>query len=231
MSMTKDREPFFSEYEQLVKQADQAFSNVQEKYRDEVKCAIKCADCCHALFDLSLIEAMYIKEQFDRRTEPEKKALFIERANQADRKIYQIKRKANKYLEAGKDEGQILAEISLERVRCPMLNEDNQCQIYDHRPITCRLYGIPTGIGGHGHTCGMSGFLEGEQYPSANLDVINNKLYDISNRYAKRIGSRYLKLAELIVPLSMAILTEYNDEYLGIGEKKEQDEKKDANQT
>jgi len=230
MTMTKNIEPFFLEYEKLVEQADQAFSSVQEKYRDEVKCAVKCADCCHALFDLSLIEAMYIKEHFERELDAETKALFVDKANQADRKIYQIKRNANRYLEAGKDEGEIMAEISLERVRCPMLNDEDQCQIYDHRPITCRLYGIPTGIGGRGHTCGMSGFVEGKQYPSANLDIINNKLYEISTKYAKSIESGYSKLGELIVPLSMAILTDYNDEYLGIGKKKEQDDKKDANQ-
>ena len=33
---------------------------------------------------------------------------------------------------------------------------------------------------------------------------------------ANDIGSRYPKLAELLVPVSMALLTEYSEEYLGV---------------
>ncbi len=62
------------------------------------------------------------------------------------------------------------------RVRCPMLNDAQMCEIYEFRPLTCKLYGIPTAIGGKGYTCGLSGFEKGEKYPTASLDKIQNRL-------------------------------------------------------
>ena len=110
---------------------------------------------------------------------------------------------------------------SSERVRCPLLNDDNQCDLYDVRPITCRLYGIPTEIGGKAHTCGLSAFEEGKPYPTVKLDEIHKRLYEISFALAHDIKSRFPNLAEMLVPLSMALLTDYSKEYLGVREEDE----------
>jgi Fe-S-cluster containining protein len=163
-----------------------------------------------------LIEAIYINHQFNEMFEGNKKQVIIEKSNRADRKTYMIKRKAYKDKEAGKNEVEILMELAAERVRCPLLNEDDMCDLYEYRPITCRLYGMPTSTGGIGHTCGKSAFVEGKPYPTANLDVIQKKLYEISAELVGHIKTRYVKMADLLVPLSMAILTEYNEEYLGV---------------
>jgi hypothetical protein len=32
----------------------------------------------------------------------------------------------------------------------------------------------------------------------------------------KEMGSRHVKMADVLVPVSMALITDYNDEYLGI---------------
>ena len=78
------------------------------------------------------------------------------------------------------------------------------------------MYGVPTVIGDQAHTCGLSGFKEGESYPTAKLDAIHRRLYEISSDLAQEIKSRYPKLAEMLVPLSMALLTDYTKEYLGV---------------
>jgi Fe-S-cluster containining protein len=150
--------------------------------------------------------------------EGNKKQVIIEKSNRADRKTYMVKRKAYKDKEAGKNEVEILMEIAAERVRCPLLNEDDVCDLYEYRPITCRLYGIPTSTGGIGHTCGKSAFVEGKPYPTANLDIIQKKLYEISAEFVGQIRTRYVKMGDLLVPLSMAILTDYNEDYLGLVE-------------
>jgi Fe-S-cluster containining protein len=114
--------------------------------------------------------------------------------------------------------------MAAQRIRCPLLDNDDKCELYRSRPITCRLYGIPTVIGGQAHTCGLSGFEEGKPYPTVKLDAIQNKLYQISFELAQEIKSRYPKLAEVLVPLSMALLTDYNDEYLGINRSQDEEE-------
>ncbi len=209
-------EPYFEKYRHLVEQVDAAFDKIQTAFDDCVNCKVGCADCCYALFDLSLVEALFIKNEFDANISDDQRAKIIERANNADRKVYRLKRQAHKDQQAGKPENEIFDWLSAQRVRCPLLNENDQCELYDSRPITCRLYGVPTVIGNKAHTCGLSGFKEGESYPTAKLDAIHQKLYDISAELAREIQSRYPKLAEMLVPLSMALLTDYTEAYLGV---------------
>ena len=218
--MDFDFTPYFKKYEALVEKGDEAFERVRQSYADCVKCVEKCADCCHALFDLTLIEALYINHKFNEKIKASQKAELLEKANRADRRVHKIKRQAFRDLQSGKSEDDILAGLARERVRCPLLSEADLCDLYDHRPLTCRFYGIPTAIAGQGHTCGKSDFKEGEQYPTVNLDVINNQLQQISAELIRDLKSRYMKLSDMLVPLSMALLTVYDDEYMGVGEEK-----------
>lgn len=215
--MTIDLKPFFLKYEALLNLADQTFDKMKADYPDCVTCKETCADCCHALFDLSLIEALYINHHFHQTFTGKEKEARIEAANKIDRAIYKIKRSAYKALEAGTDEMEILREMATQRVRCPLLNREQRCDLYRFRPITCRIYGVPTSIGGQSHTCGITGFKEGQAYPTVNIDVLQRKLYELSAELTQTIQSRFSRLAEMLVPLSMALLTEYDDEYLGIG--------------
>jgi Fe-S-cluster containining protein len=215
----------FSKYEVLVNQIDGVFEKVQDKYPDCVKCKLECADCCHALFDLSLIEALYINRKFIENVLEQRKAEIIEDANKIDRKIFQLKRKAFKSIESGeKTEQQVLFEMAAERIRCPLLNKDNHCDLYDFRPITCRLYGIPTSIEGRGHTCGLSGFKEGDSYPTVNLDAIHARLHEFSNEAVMALKSKHVKMGEVLMPLSMALITVFDETYLGIGDDREKTE-------
>ena len=219
-------EPYFRQYEALVRTADELFNKVSQEYPDEVKCKQGCADCCYALFDLTLIEALYIKHNFDKCFEGLEREKRVEIANKIDRELYKLKRKAFKDLEAGKEEADILRDMAEVKVKCPLLNNQNTCDLYAHRPITCRIYGIPTSIAGEGHTCGLSGFLQGVAYPTVKLDIIQNKLFEISAALVASIRSRYSRMGEMLVPLSMALLTEYDEAYLGI--KEEDGEKGDS---
>jgi Fe-S-cluster containining protein len=216
--MNIDFTPFFKQYEEVLAMADKVFERVKSKHSECVKCKTKCSDCCNALFDLYLIEALYINDKFNKKFKEGERERLIEKSNTADRTIYKLKRKAYKDLESGKDENELLSKMAEERIRCPLLNDDDMCNLYDHRPITCRIYGIPISIGGVSRTCGHSAFAKGKQYPTVNLEKIHNKLYEISVELVKEIKSRYVKLADVIVPLSMALLTIYDEEYLGVGD-------------
>jgi Fe-S-cluster containining protein len=216
--MSVDLTSYFRKYEALVAQADGAFDRVKNAHADCVKCEEKCADCCFALFDLTLIEALYIHHKFNEKYQGSEKAEILEKSNRADRRIYKIKREAYKDLQAGKNEGEILAAMALERVRCPLLNEKELCDLYEYRPITCRFYGVPTAIGGAGHTCGKSGFKQGEKYPTVNLDAVHSRLQQISAELLRDIQSKNIKLADLLVPLSSAVILDFDDVFLGIAE-------------
>ncbi|MBW2369793.1 MAG: YkgJ family cysteine cluster protein, partial [Deltaproteobacteria bacterium] len=196
---------------------DHVFERVKSDFPVEVTCKIECSDCCHALFDISLVEALYLNYHFKRVFSDKQQAALRDKANTADRIIYKIKRNARKHLESGQDEDAIVRALSVERIRCPLLNDQSKCDLYDHRPVTCRLYGVPTEIGGLAHTCGKSGFIKGKTYPTVHLDKLNAQLYALADSLVASISSKYDKLAQVVVPVSSAMLTVYNDDYLGTG--------------
>ena len=214
--MDIDFSPFFRKYEEIVAMADSVFERVKKEYPECVTCKLECCDCCYALFDLSLIEGLYINYHFNNKFKGKERDRLIDRSNRADRDVHRIKKKAYKDLKAGEKEDDILMNIAEQRIRCPLLNEQNLCDMYEYRPITCRLYGIPTTIGGKGHTCGKSGFVEGKPYPTVNLDILQNNLYKIAAELVKEIKSRHVKMTDMLVPLSMALLTNYDEEFFGL---------------
>jgi Fe-S-cluster containining protein len=223
--MDIDFTPFFNKYESLVAMAEGVFERVKKEYPDLVKCQIGCCDCCNALFDITLIEAIYLNHHFNKKFKGKARGPLVEKANKTDRKLYKIKRKAHQDSQKGVDENEILSEMALERVRCPLLNDEEMCDLYEFRPITCRVYGVPTSIAGRGHTCGKSGFVEGNKYPTVNIDIVYKHLYDISNELVKAIKSSHTKMGDMLVPVSMAMTTNYDEAYLGLADKEKNDAK------
>ncbi|BBO84009.1 YkgJ family cysteine cluster protein [Desulfosarcina ovata] len=217
----------FKEYESFAKQVDGVWETVRKQFPESVQCKIGCSDCCHALFDITLVEALYINDKFITELPENRKNEILAIANKTDRNIYKLKRKAFKAVEAGeKTEEQVLFEMAAERSRCPLLNLNDRCDLYDYRPLTCRLYGIPTSIGGRGHTCGLSSFSEGQSYPTVNLDKVYSKLYDLSVDIINTLQSSHKEMSKILMPLSMALLTVFDDYYLGL----KSEELKDSNQ-
>ncbi len=214
--MAFDPTPYFRQYEALSQAADQVFEKVKADFPQCVKCERECADCCHALFDLTLIEALYINDRFKARFKDEERQAVLEKANRADRKVHRLKRDAYRELQAGKDESDILVDLAAEKVRCPLLNDQDLCDLYDHRPITGRLYGSPTALGGLGRTCALSGFEGGKAYPTVDIDKIHGRLQEISGELLRDIKSQNIKLVDLLMPLSMALMTEFDEDFLGL---------------
>jgi hypothetical protein len=89
------------------------------------------------------------------------------------------------------------------------------------RPITCRLYGAPLNIGGKLRVCGKSGFEPGGRYPAVDIAKLQDRLFDLSRQIVERAGGKFDYLAEMLVPVSMAMLSNYDDEFFGRGEAKE----------
>jgi hypothetical protein len=96
--------------------------------------------------------------------------------------------------------------------------------MYAFRPIACRVYGIPQAVGGKGRTCGFSGFKPGESYPTLNHDIIHDQLMAISSELVQAIRSKHTQMAEVLVPLSMALITDYNEAYMGISSENNEEE-------
>jgi Fe-S-cluster containining protein len=204
MKKTND---IFQSYELLVDKAEAAFKEMKEEHGACIKCEPHCSDCCHAVFGLFLIEAAYLKEQFDKLTDEEKRAALL-RCERAEKSLERLQN----MLRAHEGDPQMQAYVmSRERIPCPLLNEDQDCILYPHRPITCRVYGIPTKIQGKARVCWKAGFKKDERYPVFDLDGVYRELFFLSTELLKRTGKDDSEGASLLISVSKAITTSQDD--------------------
>ena len=200
-------EPFFHNYELLVDKAESAFLRMEKEQGSCIQCRLHCSDCCHAVFGLFLIEAVYMREHFEHMDEGQK-ARILARAEEADRELERIQKR----LKAFEDDPQMqIYTLARERIRCPLLDDKDECILYQRRPITCRVYGIPTRIRGKAHVCGKAGFNPGETYPVFDLDAAYRDLFLLSKGLLDEAGINSEDKASLLISMSKAIRTPLDD--------------------
>ncbi len=196
----------FDPYNELVKEADAAFDNIKQKYPDKVKCSPHCADCCYAIFGIFLIEALFLKNDFDKLDEDKKTEVLL-RAKDADTQLSKVQEKLREFRN---DPYMINYILAKERIRCPLLSDNNECILYSYRPITCRVYGIPILIRGHVRVCYKSGFKEGETYTTYNMDRTYKELFSISKELLNVAGGKDVSRASFMISVAKAISTPIN---------------------
>lgn len=191
----------FDEYERLSKTADSAFAKIKTDFRVKVLCGHGCADCCHAAFGLFFVEAAYLRMRFQE-LERKKRRAILARCVKSDQQLDRIRKKMAE-AEGGTEAGEV--DLSFVRIRCPLLSDDHLCDLYFARPITCRVYGIPTSSGGKAMVCPKSGFEKGGAYPAFDLREAQRVLYDLSVRLLalQSAGEK----ASLLVSVSKALTT------------------------
>jgi Fe-S-cluster containining protein len=196
----------FRSYELLVDKADRSFREMQQDYGECVSCERHCSDCCNAVFGLFIIEAAYLKRNFDRLGKEEIKAALF-RCNEADRALKQLEKMLLSYRN---DPNMQAYAMARERLRCPLLDDNLDCILHSFRPITCRVYGIPTRIQGKARVCGKSGFKKGVNYPAFDLDGVYRDLYNLSGELLKNSGIADIENASLLVSVSKTISTPFD---------------------
>ncbi len=214
--MALDLKKHFVKYQALVQMVDAVFDRVKKEHPKEVFCREKCSDCCYAIFDLTLVEALYLKHKFLEKFSGKEKNDLIEIADKTDRVLTKLKREASKQVKSGADELEVVGRMSQERVRCPLLGENNLCLMYEFRPITCRVYGIPISTAGASHICGRTNFVQGKAYPTLNMDKIYTQLQLLSMELIQDIQSEKIRMHEMLIPVSMTLITDFTEEYLGV---------------
>lgn len=190
-------------YERLVAKADHAFQKMKKEFPECIKCKPHCSDCCHALFGLFLIEAVYLKRHFDKLGRKERRAALL-RGNKAEKELKRLKKRVQKN---GKTPEMGTASLARERIRCPLLDDHQTCILYFHRPITCRVYGIPTSIQEKARVCRKTGFKNGQTYPLFDLDRAYRELYLLSNELLKTAGIQNSERASLLMSVAGVIRT------------------------
>ncbi len=174
------------EFEALLQELEKNFENVKRRYPKEVRCRKGCHECCLAPFDLSLVEALYLAQAFRRL--PRRDRREVERRLQKYEKDWEKKvpKPATPFL------------LSTVKLSCPFLNEKGLCLVYDYRPVTCRVYGLPLEIQGEAYVCPRSGFEPGKTYPTVLWGEVLQRLAEISEKILPRGGNLRVSLIGVI---------------------------------
>ncbi|MFT5697574.1 MAG: Fe-S-cluster containining protein [Desulforhopalus sp.] len=170
----------FSKLKELYQFVDNTVEQIKTQFPEQVRCVPGCADCCHAVFDISFIEAAYLAQFLStHKNILESQKEQAQSASVAFEKLLQ-------------DEG----DLAKARIRCPLLGNDDLCLGHGVRPINCRTYGTPTAIDGKAHVCGISEFDNNQQYPTIDLEPLQKSLYDYSvTLVGEEFGKRRFPIA------------------------------------
>jgi len=205
-------EELFSEYSTFARKADLAFKSIQEKFPMSVKCRVRCCDCCHAIFGVFPIEAAYINHHFNR-LERKARRDVLRRAEKAEAEMLKAKDKLKVFED---DPKMKVFGLGKQRVRCPLLQDSEECVLYENRPIICRVYGVPYSLKKDkkelSYVCGVSDFQEKASYPAVKLDNIYHELVRLSTDLLAEAG--YLNpaaKANLMLPLERVVRMSFED--------------------
>jgi Fe-S-cluster containining protein len=131
-------------YGALLDEVDRWFASCQTKAPVDISCGSGCGECCRGLFDITLLDACYLKSGFDRLDEAIKTAV-LEKARLRVNGLQAL------WPDFGppyilnyrpEEEWEILMPDD-DETPCPLLGDDGRCLVYEQRPMTCRLHGLP----------------------------------------------------------------------------------------
>jgi Fe-S-cluster containining protein len=131
-------------YGELLNEVDVWFRECTLRHPQQIACHAGCSSCCRGLFDITLLDAIYLKRGFEQLPEPVRRKISrvaAERLNSLTRQfpLFVEPWILNKIPEPEWDE--IMPEE--DETPCPLLSRTGDCLVYGFRPMTCRLNGIP----------------------------------------------------------------------------------------
>jgi Fe-S-cluster containining protein len=131
-------------YAELLAGIDRWYARCQAAFPGEVRCGKGCSGCCRGLFDITLLDAWYLKEGFDRLPD-EVRLVVRERAGDRLEGLKTIWPELAPpfMLNCRPEEDWDLLMPDDDESPCVLLGDDGRCLVYEHRPMTCRLHGLP----------------------------------------------------------------------------------------
>ena len=123
---------------------DAWFSRCMERYPEKIACKSGCSACCRSLFDITLLDAYHLKLGFDRLPAGTREMVLVKCRERLILMREQWPEFEHPYVLNHRPEEEWEPLMPEEdETPCVLLGEDGRCLVYDHRPMTCRLHGIP----------------------------------------------------------------------------------------
>ena len=132
------------EYHSLLVELDMWFRSVRVKYGARMLCGEGCTFCCYGLFDIPLPDALRVAKGLYRLSQSLQNDVAYRASTIHADLLREVPELENPFFLNSISEARIdhLTDV-FSTVRCPFLNVDDVCLIYEYRPSACVLEGIP----------------------------------------------------------------------------------------
>lgn len=131
-------------YANLLQEVDGWFESCLARHSELIACHHGCSECCRGLFDITLLDALYLKRGFDRLPVSVQLAVQVKSAGRLDELSTSWPDFSRPWTlnHIPEDQWDLMMPED-DEMPCPLLSEQGACLVYDYRPMTCRLNGIP----------------------------------------------------------------------------------------
>ena len=131
-------------YGLLLEEVDEWFDHASGLTGPDVSCRKGCSACCRGLFDITLLDACYLSRGFEKLDALTNKTVLA----RAKGRFLSLQSLWPEFTEPyilnyrpEADWDVLMPEE--DETPCVLLGDDGKCLVYDYRPMTCRLNGIP----------------------------------------------------------------------------------------
>lgn len=131
-------------YRTLLQRLDTWFAEGMARHGTVIPCRQGCTACCHGPFDISAADAELLREGLATLPTHDRAEIRV----RGELLLTRMRALAPGWGppwaidDLGEDGFDRLAE-SLADEPCPLLGDDGACRVYAHRPLVCRLIGLP----------------------------------------------------------------------------------------
>ena len=183
-------EEVLQQYGELLAEVDRWFAGCSGGFPDQIACAVGCASCCRGLFDITLLDAATLRSGFDLLPEVIRTKIWWKALARMEgiRTLWpEFDQPYLLNLRPQEEWSQIMPEEDV--TPCVLLDDNGLCILYDSRPLTCRLHGLPL--------IDLSGEVMDESFCTLNFpDRDPKELVDLRGAFQGEFSRETLLIAE-----------------------------------
>jgi Fe-S-cluster containining protein len=201
-------------YGELLQEVDRWFADCLGRHPAEIACTNGCSACCCSLFDITLLDAWNLKRGFDRlpaTVRGQVRARATARLAEIQLLWPEFSEPFLLNLRPEEEWSSLMSDE--DETPCPLLADNGSCLVYEARPMTCRLHGLPlidvSGEVMHDEWCTMN--LTGCADPLAlpglagEFDRILRDEVRLGRRFSQQLLGEVVHELDTFIPMALLV--------------------------